>query len=507
VEHVKRFFPDLQPETIRNRLFYSTFVNTDRRYMYFEVPKSGCSSMKTLIHSLEELPPMPLFAGGFHEVRREMFIHDRGSFKLKSLVDFDNDTQEWIMTSPEFFRFTVIRNPYSRLESAWRDKVRLCAPGFERFYYALRGGIPKSANACSLITFPEFVSVIAKEDLRICDHHWRLQTAHLFYPAFEFSHIGRIEEFDRTVDLLIERGKFAKPPKSEMVNRTQSISSYDEKLASDVHALYEADFEAFNYSEASWDRPPQSQTETDILKSIPESKYLDDVFERNVLLGSLYKERDRLVRVSTVKSDGFLAQYSGLSFDELYAQYINPIDGWLDRAEAAYLFNLARNVATGCIVEVGSYRGRSTVALALGSLAGARAPVFAVDPHEAFTGEFGGKFGPVDRGHFMSQMVALGLFHIVRLVNLGTESLSNNWPMPVSLLWIDGDHRYESVARDFAAWRPRLSEDAIVVLDDVGPDTGPGKLLRDLVDNETVQLTSRIGKIASMRARKDGQTS
>jgi predicted O-methyltransferase YrrM len=447
---------------------------------------------------------MPLFAGGFHEVRREMFIHDRRSFKLKSLVDFDNQTQEWIMTSPEFFRFTMIRNPYSRLESAWRDKIRLCAPGFERFYDALRGGIPKSANASSLISFPEFVSMIAEEDLRMCDHHWRLQTAHLFYPAFDFSHVGRIEEFDRTVDLLIERAKFTKPPKSEAVNRTQSIGSYDERLASQVHRLYLADFEAFNYSETGWGGPASSQTKTDEFKSIPESKYLDEIFERNVLLGSLYRERDRLLHLSTVKNEDFLSQYSGLSFDELYARYINPVEGWLDREEAAYLFNLARNVATGCIVEVGSYRGRSTVALALGSLAGARVPIFAVDPHEAFTGEFGGKFGPVDRGHFMSHMVALGLFHIVRLVNLSTESLSNNWPTPVSLLWIDGDHRYDSVARDFAAWQPRLSEDAIVVLDDVGPDTGPGKLMRNLTDNGTLQLTGRIGKIASMMAKKHG---
>lgn len=41
------------------------------------------------------------------------------------------------------------------------------------------------------------------------------------------------------------------------------------------------------------------------------------------------------------------------------------VEGMISETEAAALFRLARE-ATGSIVEIGSYRGRSTVALALG---------------------------------------------------------------------------------------------------------------------------------------------
>src|SRR5437868_8006845 len=62
--------------------------------------------------------------------------------------------------------------------------------------------------------------------------------------------------------------------------------------------------------------------------------------------------------------------------------------------ELLFLEGLAREVQPPeCIVEVGSYRGRSTAALAAGSRAGGGAAVYAIEPHEQFTGVLGGQFG------------------------------------------------------------------------------------------------------------------
>jgi hypothetical protein len=94
VRLVSELYPHVSPRDIRHRLWYCTFVNFERRYLYYEVPKADCTSMKTLIHSLEDLPPITTFAGSLTEVRREMFIHSRDQFALKSLVDFEDDLQE-----------------------------------------------------------------------------------------------------------------------------------------------------------------------------------------------------------------------------------------------------------------------------------------------------------------------------------------------------------------------------------------------------------------------------
>src|SRR5271165_4440445 len=120
VNLVARCYPGLLPDQIASRLHYSTFVSTTHRYMYFEVPKAGCTSMKTIIHRMENLPDIKPFVGSHREVRRDMFIHERSQFKLPSLLDFNDATQEEILHSNDFFRFTIVRNPYNRLQSAWQ---------------------------------------------------------------------------------------------------------------------------------------------------------------------------------------------------------------------------------------------------------------------------------------------------------------------------------------------------------------------------------------------------
>ena len=64
-------------------------------------------------------------------------------------------------------------------------------------------------------------------------------------------------------------------------------------------------------------------------------------------------------------------------------------------------------------------------------------------------------------------MLNLGLAQTVRLVNLSSEVVAPGWTCPVSLLWVDGDHRYEGVRRDIDCWARHLAPGATVVLDDM----------------------------------------
>jgi hypothetical protein len=174
------------------------------------------------------------------------------------------------------------------------------------------------------------------------------------------------------------------------------------------------------------------------------------------------------------------------------------IDGWLKLAGAELLFAAAASVSSGCIVEVGSYRGRSTVALCAGSMAGRKVPVFAIDPHEHFVGVKGGVFGPGDRRAFFRTMLTAKFASVVRLVNLSSEVVAPGWDKPVSLLFIDGDHRYEAVLSDFAAWRPHLTDHAIVIFQDAD-GAGPGLLIKDLVAEGALTPVQTVGRLAMFR--------
>jgi predicted O-methyltransferase YrrM len=165
-------------------------------------------------------------------------------------------------------------------------------------------------------------------------------------------------------------------------------------------------------------------------------------------------------------------------------QAVEATAGAISLEECDLLYGLAAQIATGCIVEVGSYRGRSTVALALGSMAGARLPVYAVEPHERFTGVLGGQFEPGDRTEFFKNMVRAGVAEIVRLVNLSSEVVTPGWSEPVGMLWIDGDHRYPAVKRDFDCWAPFLVPRAFVAFhDSVDPALGPSQVIAQAISS------------------------
>jgi hypothetical protein len=186
---------------------------------------------------------------------------------------------------------------------------------------------------------------------------------------------------------------------------------------------------------------------------------------------------------------------------------VPSIRGWLSRDAAVLLYELAAAVKEGCIVEVGSYRGRSTVALARGSANGHGPPVYAVEPHEPFVGPRGGEFGPEDRAAFFRNMVRTGAYRQVRLLNTSSEVVALGWSEPVALLWLDGDHSYEGVRRDFNAWAPHLMPGCDVVLDDTDdPGLGPQRLVEELTSAGWAEV-ARVDRVAHLRppAQRPGE--
>jgi hypothetical protein len=173
--------------------------------------------------------------------------------------------------------------------------------------------------------------------------------------------------------------------------------------------------------------------------------------------------------------------------------------------EAELLYRLAAAVTDGCIVEVGAFRGRSTIALSLGSRSGANAAVFAIEPHEEYRGVLGGRFGPDDRAAFYRGMLRSGRYENVRLVNLSSEVVTPGWRRPVGLLWIDGDHSPEGVARDFDCWRPHLAPGARVAFDDSAAEgRGPTVFVRSLVDRGAAEVVETAGGITVLTLTEVG---
>ena len=283
----------LEPESVISRLRYSTFVNLARRYMYFEVPKAACTEMKQLLRSLEGAPPIKIIGGP--ETRRDMFVHVRENVPLPSLMDLDNRTQREVLESPDFYRFTFVRNPYSRLVSTWKSKILSCAPGHD-LYEAIRGHPPELQNK-SLVTFREFVEYIGSNcDLRVCNPHWRRQVDHLLFEALSFSCVGTVENIAAGLSRFQQHLGLPEPLLLGRSNTTAptALPTYNPEMVEKVYMLYRDDFEKLGYDRNGWQASEQARVQTTGSGAVPEEKFYDEIIERNIIITQLFRECERL---------------------------------------------------------------------------------------------------------------------------------------------------------------------------------------------------------------------
>jgi hypothetical protein len=264
--------------------------------LYFEVPKAACTQMKVLLRLQEGAPAIKLFAGNLPETRREMFVHARENVPLPSLVDVDDATQKDVLESSDFLRLTIVRNPYTRLVSAWKNKVVPCEPGCERLYPEIKGRLP-DLHAKALITFEEFVGYLeSKCDLSACDPHWRRQVDHVFMEALNFTHVGKVENMAASLARFQEHLGLPEPLTvgRKNVSAPVGLATYNQNLADKVYSLYQEDFERLRYDRDSWRDNGQSAGPIPPKVVVSEERFYDEIIERNIIISSLYGERQRL---------------------------------------------------------------------------------------------------------------------------------------------------------------------------------------------------------------------
>ena len=160
------------------------------------------------------------------------------------------------------------------------------------------------------------------------------------------------------------------------------------------------------------------------------------------------------------------------------AAVIENILGWFSPDEANYIACLAKNVpAESNIVEVGSFCGRSTISLILGSRAGKQAKVHSVDPHLGLASIHPDITFPL----FVRNLEERNLLQYVTIHRCNSADAAESWNGDdIGLLFIDADHSYDSVRNDFNLWRKYLLEGALVIFHDY-PQAGPNRLIREIL--------------------------
>lgn len=131
------------------------------------------------------------------------------------------------------------------------------------------------------------------------------------------------------------------------------------------------------------------------------------------------------------------------------------MEGWLNPPVVNLLLDLIEKLDDRSIlVEIGSWKGKSTVLLGLAS--GDRSLVYAIDPH---TGSHEHKelYGKVDTFEdFQKNIESEALRDKVICLRTSSFEAAKRVPMDVDLIWVDGSHDYQDVKSDFISYFPKL---------------------------------------------------
>ncbi|MBW8005269.1 MAG: class I SAM-dependent methyltransferase, partial [candidate division NC10 bacterium] len=146
---------------------------------------------------------------------------------------------------------------------------------------------------------------------------------------------------------------------------------------------------------------------------------------------------------------------------------VDEVHGWLTHSEGQLLFRLAKAcTGRGVIVEIGSWKGKSTIWLAKGSRSGNKVKIHAIDPHTGSPEEAKSYGKVLTFEEFTANVKNAGVDDTVIPIIKTSSEAAQEFREPIELIFIDGDHQYDMVKLDFELWFPKVIDGGIMAFHD-----------------------------------------
>jgi predicted O-methyltransferase YrrM len=167
--------------------------------------------------------------------------------------------------------------------------------------------------------------------------------------------------------------------------------------------------------------------------------------------------------------------------------------------QAAYVFGLARRSGARTAIEIGRWRGGSTIAIAAGM--GVDGKLWSIDAGEKEARLFGRAEGNFDdETRAFCERFGLGVELIVgdsRTVDVQTGE--------VDLVLIDGDHSYDGVRNDYERFGRRTRVGGALLFDDAFEERlfgahleSVGRLVQEIVEAGDFRLVKAVDRLAHL---------
>lgn len=192
------------------------------------------------------------------------------------------------------------------------------------------------------------------------------------------------------------------------------------------------------------------------------------------------------------------------SFAEAWSA-VADVDGWMTEAQGRALFDAAASCpTTGRIVEIGSFRGRSTIVLALAAAPGVE--IVAIDPHagsDRGPQEIAGYEAEADADHtaFLANLERAGVADRVTHLRLFSDQAHGEIDGEIDVLYIDGAHRYGPARADIRDWGARVGTGGTMLIHDSFSSIGVTlAILRELLLGRWFRYVGRSRSLAIYEA-------
>jgi chondroitin 4-sulfotransferase 11 len=142
----------------------------------------------------------------------------------------------------DYFKFTIVRNPWDRLVSCWKNKIEAKRVETRKFYYDVLG----FDNPIGL-TFENFVKCLNVDKLLYADEHWMPLHSMIELNSVDF--IGRFENLQEDFNTICDKIGI---PRQELPHKNKTkhkhyTEYYDSETKQIVAEKYAKDIEYFNY--------------------------------------------------------------------------------------------------------------------------------------------------------------------------------------------------------------------------------------------------------------------
>lgn len=208
---------------------------TEEKIFYNRIAKAANSS--TLLYLFQLLRKQYL-----QNAEAKAMVTRAWSLTLSQALDFDN-----------YYKFTVVRNPYHRVLSAFNDKLAT-GESTRKAFTSLPG-----FNDASPGGFESFVHHLQEDNNVFGNHHWQPQHSLLIVRPEKFNRIAKVEnyasDFAQVLDdlgvLYENKDEFGRifPTITKKDYKSEDLAKqfYTSQTQNIIYKLYQKDFDIFKY--------------------------------------------------------------------------------------------------------------------------------------------------------------------------------------------------------------------------------------------------------------------